>query len=108
MVQIDYDDEFDILYLRKEGEKVSFSIKLGNNILADVTKSHKIVGIEVFGASKFLKLSSKELKDIKAAKFGTIDKPSMYGVFYALSVGKLQIENELAVTPRPMPVLMSH
>jgi hypothetical protein len=32
----------------------------------------------------------------------------MYGVFYALSVGKLQIENELAVTPRPMPVLMPH
>jgi hypothetical protein len=66
------------------------------------------VGIEVFSASKFLKLSSKELKDIKAARFSTIDKPSMYGVSYMLLAGKLQIENELAVTPRPMPVLMSH
>jgi len=108
MVQIEYDDEFDILYLRKEGEKVSFSIKLGNNILADVTKSHKIVGIEIFNASKFLKLSLKELKDIKTAKFSTIDKPNMYGVYYMILAGKAQIENELAVTPRPIPVPMLH
>lgn len=108
MVRIDYDDEFDILYLRKEGEKVSFSIRLGNNILADVTKSHKIVGVEIFNASKFLKLSSKKLKDIRAAKFSTIDKPNMYGVSYMILAGKAKIENELAVTPRPIPVPISH
>ncbi len=104
MVQIEYDEEFDILYLRKENEKSSFSIKLGSNILVDVTKHFKIVGMEIFNASKFLKLPNKQLENIKIAKFSTIDKPNMYGVLYAIAVGKAQIENEIAVTPRPMPV----
>jgi uncharacterized protein YuzE len=105
MVQIDYDEEFNILYLRKENEKVSFSIKLGNNILVDVTKASKIVGIEIFNASKFLKISVEELRNIKTANFHTVEKQNMYGVYYMIGVGKLQIENELSVTPNPIPML---
>lgn len=105
MVNIDYDEEFDILYLRKENEKVSFSIKLGNNILVDVTKSSKIVGIEIFNASKFLKISVEELRNIKTANFRTVEKNNMYGVYYMIGVGKVQIENELSVTPNPIPIL---
>jgi len=105
MVKIDYDDEFDILYLRKENEKVAFSIKLGNNILVDVTNSNKIVGIEIFSASKILKISSEELKNVKTANFHTLQRQNMYGVYYMIGVGKLQIENELSVTPNPIPIL---
>ena len=104
MVQIEYDEEFDILYLKKENEKSSFSIKLGSNILVDVTKHFKIIGMEIFSASKFLKIPNKQLENIKMAKFSTIDRPNMYGVAYFITVGKSQIENELAVTPRPIPV----
>jgi uncharacterized protein YuzE len=104
MIRIDYDEEFDILYLRKENEKVSFSIKLGKNILIDVTRFNKVVGIEIFNASKTLKLSIEELKNIKVANFHTIDKPNMYGVYYMIAVGKSQIESEFAVSPNPIPV----
>jgi uncharacterized protein YuzE len=104
MIQIEYDEEFDLLYLRKKDEKVSFSIKLGNNILIDVTKSNKIVGIEIFNALKTLKLSIEELQNIKIANFHTIDRPNFYGVFYTIVAGKSQIENELAVTPNPIPI----
>jgi uncharacterized protein YuzE len=104
MVKIDYDGEFDILYLSKENEKVSFSIKLGKNILIDITRFNKIVGIEIFNASKTLKLSIEELKNIKVANFHTIDRPNMYGVSYIISVSKSQIESEFAVSPNPIPV----
>jgi uncharacterized protein YuzE len=104
MIQIDYDEEFDILYLRKRNEKVLFSIKLGKNILIDVTKFNKIVGIEIFNASKTLKLSVEELKNIKVANFHTIDKPNLYGVFYMIVVGKSQIESEFVVSPNPIPI----
>jgi uncharacterized protein YuzE len=104
MVRIDYDEEFDILYLRKENEKVSFSIKLGKNILIDVTRFNKIVGIEIFNASKALKLSIEELKNIKVANFHTIDRPNMYGVSYMIAVGKSQIESEFSVSPNPIPI----
>jgi len=105
MLHIDYDEEFDILYLRKENEKVSFSIKLGDNILLDVTRFHKVMGIEIFNASKIMKVPPEELKNIKKAEFRTIDKPDMYGVFYMITVGKSQIENQLSVTPNPIPAL---
>jgi len=53
MIKVDYDSTQDILYLYKKGEKAKFSVELKNFVI-DVADDNKIVGLEIFNASKIL------------------------------------------------------
>jgi uncharacterized protein YuzE len=51
--EIDYDKEFDDLYLYRKDKKAEVSINLGSFVI-DATKSGQIVGIEMMEASSTL------------------------------------------------------
>ena len=53
MIEVDYDSTHDILYLYKKGEKAKFSIEVKNFVI-DVADNNKIVGLDIFNASKIL------------------------------------------------------
>ena len=99
MVRIDYDSEFDILYLSR-GEKVAFSINLLDNFILDVSHSRKIVGIEILNASKVLRMSKKELGNVKKADFSTISHGEYYGAQYFVVSPKSRVESEVAIMHR--------
>lgn len=59
----DYDSEEDLLYLYNENKKSKGSIEFGDLII-DMEKKGNIVGLEIFGASKYL----SELTNTKITK----------------------------------------
>jgi uncharacterized protein YuzE len=95
MVKVDYDEKFDILYIYKEGEKVKFSVEALNNFVINLGFNGKVVGLEILNASKTLKVSKNELKNIKRAKISTLIKNKMYGVIYSIQFEKAVLESEL-------------
>ncbi|MCY7410499.1 MAG: DUF2283 domain-containing protein [Chitinophagales bacterium] len=63
-MQIHYDSRFDLLYLRLDPTKQELSNKrLTDEIVLDIGKDDKIVGIEILSASKYVEL--KELLPIE-------------------------------------------
>lgn len=73
-MKVDYDEKADILYIRLEGGgKIVDTDMLDDSILIDLDKNHKIVGIEVWRASKNItepiaKVLAKKLKSTMMAK----------------------------------------
>ncbi len=72
MVEVVYDHQYDVLYIFKKDEKVKFSIEVLGNFVIDIGHNNKVVGIEIFDASKILKIPKKELKEIKSAKMSSV------------------------------------
>ena len=73
-IQIDYDEEFDDLYVYKKDKKSDFSVNLGDFVI-DVSKDGSINGIEILEASDTLsKLLNTTItaSDIKQAKDAVI------------------------------------
>jgi uncharacterized protein YuzE len=95
MAKVDYDEKFDILYIYKEGEKVKFSVEALNNFVINIGFNGKVVGLEILNASKTLKVSKNELKNIERAKISTLIKNKMYGVIYSIQLEKAVLESEL-------------
>ncbi len=96
MVEADYDFSQDLLYLYKEEEKVKFSVEVLENFVIDVA-ANKIVGLEIFNASKVLDVDKKDLKNIKKAELSTLIRGKMYGVAYSLQLEKINLESQLQI-----------
>ncbi len=94
MVEADYDFSQDLLYLYKEGEKVKFSVEVLENFVIDVA-ANKIVGLEIFNASKVLDVDKKDLKNIKKAELSTLIRGN--GVAYSLQLEKINLDSQLQI-----------
>ncbi len=105
MAKFSYDPEFDILYIRKEKAKIAFSIELASKVVVDVDHSHRVVGIEVFNASKLLNVSKNDLEKIEKADVSTFIQGDLYGARYYVVYSKTRIESQVAITPRKGPLL---
>lgn len=58
-MKIEYDDKFDLLYLRfDETEQEVINQRVNEHIVLDIGKNDKIVGIEILGAMDVLNLSN--------------------------------------------------
>ena len=58
-MKIEYDDKFDLLYLRFDDKKQEVVNKrINDNIVLDIGKNDKIVGIEILGAKDVINLSN--------------------------------------------------
>ena len=58
-MKIEYDDKFDLLYLRfDESVQEVVNQRVNDHIVLDIGKDEKIVGIEILGAMDVLNLSN--------------------------------------------------
>ncbi|MCS4541946.1 MAG: DUF2283 domain-containing protein [Euryarchaeota archaeon] len=65
-MKIDYDKEYDIIYLRFSKKKYSYSEEK-DNIIVDYDKEGKVIAIEILDASRILKHPIAEIMRIKEA-----------------------------------------
>ena len=96
MAKVNYDWKHDILYIYKN-ERAKFSVEVLNNFVIDIGFDNKVVGLEIFDASKILRIAKKELKNIKKAKLATLIRKGVYGVAYSLRLEKVNVESELQI-----------
>jgi uncharacterized protein YuzE len=54
MVQVEYDQKADAMYIRLRKAKYDISEELAENVILDLDKNGKIIGIEILEASKNL------------------------------------------------------
>ena len=66
--EVDYDFKHDILFFKSRNREYVKSIELDNFIL-DIDSKGFIVGIQIFEASKFLRINRVTLKDIPKWEF---------------------------------------
>jgi uncharacterized protein YuzE len=59
LMKIEYDDKFDLLYLRfDDSSQELINQRVSDNIVLDIGKNNKIVGIEILDAKESLNLNS--------------------------------------------------
>ena len=80
--KIIYDDEEDILFISK-GRKVKASIDIGEFIV-DIDSSGFVSGIEILNASDNLKLSEKQLKELKRVSMAVTYKPNHVYIYLVM------------------------
>lgn len=59
--KFDYDAEDDVLYIQNAEKEVEESIEVSEDIVIDLDKEGRIIGIEIFYASEFLSIFNKEI-----------------------------------------------
>jgi len=100
--RIDYDFDEDLLYFYNESKKSSGSIELGE-IIVDLEKKGEIVGLEMFGASKYLseltnkKISKESLKKMQKADFSFMAKKGTTIIKICLMIEKEQVPATIAI-----------
>ncbi|HLC31659.1 MAG TPA: DUF2283 domain-containing protein [Candidatus Nanoarchaeia archaeon] len=70
--KFEYDVEDDVLYIWNALEEVEESVESSEDIILDLNREGKVIGIEIFYASEFLNIFNKEidkefLKNLKDA-----------------------------------------
>ncbi len=68
--EVDYDFKHDILFFKTRNREYIKSIEL-DNIILDIDSKGFIVGIQIFEASKFLRIEKIKLRDIPNWEFNT-------------------------------------
>ena len=66
--EMDYDYVNDILFFKVKNREYDFSIEFQNMVI-DVDKEQFVVGIQIFEASKFLRMSKINLREIPKWQF---------------------------------------
>lgn len=66
--EMDYDFVNDVLFFKIEDREYDFSLEFQNMVI-DVDEEEFITGIQIFEASKFLKIDKSNLKQIPRWKF---------------------------------------
>ena len=100
--KIDYDEENDLLFLYDEKEKSGGSIEFGDLII-DLKRDGKIVGMEIFGASNYFseltdrKISVQDLKKIEKVKFTVIARKGTMMIKIILPLEKENIQATIAI-----------
>ena len=68
--EMDYDYANDVLFFKIENREYKFSVEFQNMVI-DIDEENFIVGIQIFGASKFLKMSKMNLREIPKWRFNS-------------------------------------
>jgi len=66
--EMDYDYVNDILFFKVSEREYAFSVEFQNMVI-DIDEENFIVGIQIFEASKFLRMSKVNLREIPRWKF---------------------------------------
>jgi uncharacterized protein YuzE len=108
--KIDYDEEYDILYVYT-GEKAKDSLEIDRFVL-DFSAENRIVGVEVLDASKIISkltgvdLNKDNLSNISSAKIQYYQSKELFYVVIILMVKVNEKEKELTIQiPTPSTVM---
>ena len=96
MVEVSYDKEYDILYIYKK-EKVKHSLEILGNFVVDIGLSGKVVGVEIFEASKMLKIPKSNLSKLDSVKLSSFVKDGMMAVILGIKLRNQEIESRIMV-----------
>jgi len=66
--EMDYDYANDILFFKVKNREYNFSIEF-QNMVVDIDKEKFVTGIQIFDASKFLRISKVNLREIPKWQF---------------------------------------
>ena len=85
--EMDYDYSNDILFFKVKDREYDFSLEF-KNIVVDIDEEKYIVGIQIFDASKFLRMDKIHLRQITKWKFeAKIEENSIeLRLFYQINV----------------------
>ena len=91
----DYAEDVDVLYIDNNLEKIKpkWNLPIGNFVV-DVASNGKVLGLEVYNASKLLGLSPDLLKNLKVAEIKVMKMGNMvtYGIFVGTSEQKSSLQ----------------
>jgi len=104
MDEVKYDEELDVLEIRKINEKVSHSIEVGESVIIHINSNWKVVGMEIVVASKFLHVPKEQLEKIKNASISTIMQKDNYGVSYMIAMPLTTVESSVYMQPKPIEI----
>jgi len=95
-----YDSEHDILYICDSIKKVEESVEFSEDIVLDLDKQGRVIGVELFYASELFKAFNKEinkefLKGLENAGLEYKDFRNMWFVVLLLKSGSKQISQAL-------------
>jgi uncharacterized protein YuzE len=98
-MSVDYDRDEDVLYVYS-GAKVKESIEVLDDIVVDIDRDGKFVGLEMFDAHKFLgtlneKITKDVLENIKTAKVRVKNYRNYVILTLMIPIGKSIVEEKL-------------
>lgn len=100
--KLDYDEEEDLLYLYDERKKASGSVEFGDLII-DLEKGGRVVGMEIFGASEYLseltnkKITKQDIKKIQSAAFTFTARNGTMIIRIILPIKKEEVPATIAI-----------
>jgi len=100
--KVDYDSDEDLLYLYNTNKKSKGSIEFGD-LIVDLEKKGEIVGLEIFGASKYLseltnrRITKQSLKKIEKANFSFITKKGTIIIKIVLPIEREKVPATIAI-----------
>jgi len=88
--KFDYDEKDDILYIVNAQGKVEESIEFSEDIVLDLDKDGRVIGVELFYASDFFELFNKEIDKefLSNLSFAGLEYKDYRNVWYVLLVLK--------------------
>lgn len=94
--EMDYDFVNDILLFKVKDREYDFSIEL-QNMVVDIDNEQFIVGIQIFDASKFLKINKEHLRKITKWQFKARLKDNEFRIdlYYQVVVRNRVVNNNI-------------
>ncbi len=98
--KFDYDKEDDVLYICDAIKRVKGSVEFSEDIVLDLDKDGRVIGVELFYASDFFELFNKEinkefLMNLQGARLEYKDYRNVWYVLLILKSGNKQIAQAL-------------
>ena len=91
----EYADDVDVLYIdnNPERKKPKWNLPIGNMVI-DVASNGKVLGIEIYSASKFLNFSPEHLNNLKIAEVRVMKMRNLitFGIFIGTATEKCNFQ----------------
>ncbi len=101
--KFDYDADDDVLYIQNAVEDVEESVEFSEDIVLDLDKEGRAIGVEIFYASEFFSLFNKKIdKDfLENLEDAHIEYKEFRNIFFIILV----LKSKDQVIRQPMPPL---
>ncbi len=95
---VDYDEATDSLTLQSN-KKTDHTLRLEDLFFVNLSKSNKVVGLEVLNVHSLLNISKEVLNHIKAARIKVTEMPEQKKIFINTAILSLNKEQFITIPP---------